>query len=247
MLRLTLRARSTAGAAAPPSPAPLSPGDGSMSPPLLSPMPPPPAPPSFLQRQLMLTRVTQAQSIVLERHARSAAAAAAGAPGAAATAASAGAAAAAPYHEAASTAMLHAMLHASHAEARIREEGSWRLRMGHAIEGHHVQLVALLLVIVDVVCAVAEIMLASVAGCELEAKPGVVVPDGVKAVPAHRVHTWETALHWISISIVCVLLLQQAVLLVAYGRAWTARQRRARHHRANPRLARCARRTRPSG
>lgn len=176
-----------------------------LSPTLLSPMPAPPRPPSFLQRQLMLTRVTHAQAVMLERHTdslrrrsllpRSEVA----------------------YHEAASSTMLHAMLHATNTEKRIQVEGGWRLRMGHFLEGHHVQLVALFLVLIDVVCVVAEIMLGSVAGCQLEAEPGVIIPDGVSAVPAHRVEKWELALHWTSLAIVIVLLLQQVALLIAYG------------------------------
>lgn len=162
----------------------------------------------------MLTRVTHAQAVMLEKHAdsfrsRSAAPRRDGM--------SAGPEAAFTYHEAASSTMLHAMLHASQTEKRIREEGGWRLRMGHVLEGHHVQLAALFLVLIDVVCVVAEIMLGSVAACELEAEPGVVVPEGVKAVPSHSVERWELALHWTSLAIVILLLLQQAALLVAYG------------------------------
>lgn len=62
-------------------------------------------------------------------------------------------------------------------------------------------------------------MLGSVAACELEAEPGVVIPDGVKAVPSHSVERWELALHWTSLAIVIVLLLQQLALLIAYGLA----------------------------
>jgi hypothetical protein len=138
----------------------------------------------------MLTRVTHAQSQVLKKHTG-------------------------VNSEAASTAVLQGLLLSNNLERRIREEG-WRLRMGHILEGHRVQLFLLLLIVVDVICVCCEIMLGSVAGCRMEAEGGA-LPDGVKAAPVDRVEHWEAGLHWTSIAIVIALLAQQALLFLSYG------------------------------
>jgi len=156
----------------------------------VSPTPSPLTPPGFLRRQFMLTRVTHAQSQVLKKD----------------TGVSC---------EAASMAVLQGLMLSNNLERRIREEG-WRLRMGHVLEGHRVQLFVLLLIVVDVICVCCEIMLGSVAGCRVEAEGGA-LPDGVKAVPLDRVEHWEAGLHWTSIAIVIALLTQQALLFLSYG------------------------------
>jgi hypothetical protein len=85
-----------------------------------------------------------------------------------------------------------------------------RQKLGHALESHPAHLSVLILISLDVLAVVAEVMLAHVAAR----------PDPTDEAGIHRVHTWESALGWISFGILILLLAQQLLLLVAFGLAY---------------------------
>lgn len=105
-----------------------------------------------------------------------------------------------------------------------QRERSCRLKLANFLESHRVTLVNLFLIIIDVVAVACELMLANVCEVSTHGSGGhrrmSGTGDSVEGEVEHQnevVHHIEAALHWTSVSILCVFLVQQFLLMYALG------------------------------
>ncbi|CAE7830893.1 HVCN1 [Symbiodinium sp. KB8] len=108
-----------------------------------------------------------------------------------------------------------------------QRERSCRLKLANFLESHRVTLVNLFLIIIDVVAVACELMLANVCEVSTHGSGGhrrmSGTGDSVEGEVEHQnevVHHIEAALHWTSVSILGVFLVQQFLLMYALGRGY---------------------------
>ncbi len=102
---------------------------------------------------------------------------------------------------------------AERAALKARVRGSWRLRLGEALESHYAHGAVLLLIFADVLLVACEVVLRDV--CPTPA--GGFTRGSWEYM---RVLHWGEGLSWTSRSILLLLLLHQVGLMVAYGAAY---------------------------
>lgn len=115
-----------------------------------------------------------------------------------------------------------------HTEDKV--ERSNRLAIANFLESHRMTLINLFLIIIDVVAVACELMLANVcevgghsSGGESHSRAlsgGEEALDEEVSEQNELVHHIEAALHWTSVSILIVFLIQQLLLMYALGRGY---------------------------
>ena len=110
-----------------------------------------------------------------------------------------------------------------------KAERTTRLAIANLLESHRMTLINLFLIILDVVAVACEIMLANVCEIGAHAEGGShrrVLSGGNDTLgdeideQNELVHHIEAALHWTSVTILCIFLLQQILLMYALGRGY---------------------------